>query len=96
VREHTLFMIIVADIDGDNIAVWTEVSVPTVRLPTDETAGALGISLSSSGWLRCWVHSQPKLIWLPNNLRGEMFASFGARVALASYTGTLTILMFSA
>jgi hypothetical protein len=96
VREHMSFVILIADIDGDNVAVWTEVSFPTVRLPTDETAGALGISLSSSGWLRCWVHGHPKLIWLPYNLRGAMFACFGARVALASSTGTLTILMFPA
>jgi hypothetical protein len=78
----------------DYLAAWTEVPLSTIQLPTDGTAGALGITLSTSGWLHCWINGQPKLIWLPLDLRGEMFSSSGGRVAVASRSGTLTVLMF--
>jgi WD40 repeat protein len=86
--------------DLKNTAVWTEGPLSPVQLPTDATAGAWGVSLSTSGWLRCWIRYQPRMIWLPHNRRSTVyktdFATIGERVAALADNGTLTVLAFSA
>jgi WD40 repeat protein len=80
--------------DVNRIAVWTEAPLSAVQLPNDGTAGDLGILLSKSGWLSCWINSQPRLIWLPHDRRGDVFSSSGRRVAVVADTGDPTILHF--
>jgi WD40 repeat protein len=84
--------------DVNRVAVWTEVSLSGVQLPTDGNPGVFGVSLSETGWLRCWIHSQPRQIWLPHDRQGKRtwanFASRDEKVAVMSDIGVLTMLTF--
>jgi WD40 repeat protein len=84
--------------DVDHVAVWTEAPLSAVQLPTEGTSGAFGVSLSVSGWLHCWIHSQHRLIWLPHDRQSNptwtAFACRDEHVAVMSHSGTLTMLRF--
>jgi hypothetical protein len=76
-------------------ALWTKAPISAVQFPTDGTEGALGISLSTSGWLHCWIDARPRMIWLPHERRSMIYAACGRRVALATLAiGTPTVLTF--
>jgi hypothetical protein len=92
VREDFLFCVCLAD--ENRTAVWTENVISAVQLPIDGTAGSLGISMSTSGWLRCWIHGRSRLIWLPHDRRGQASTSIGDRVAVIADTGAPTVLKF--
>jgi hypothetical protein len=94
VREEFLSLCVLLA-DENHTAVWTENVISAVQLPIDGTAGSLGISMSTSGWLRCWIHGRSRLIWLPHDRRGQVFTSIRDRVAVIADNGTPTVLTFS-
>jgi hypothetical protein len=84
-------------------AVWTEVPLSAVSLPTNafsfhDEKHRLGVNLSRSGWLSCWVDSTLRLIWLPYERRRWYRAVCGTRVAIAGDqrhgVAALTVLKF--
>jgi hypothetical protein len=85
--------------------VWTEVPLSAVDLPTNATSyydvkRRLGVDLSRTGWLSCWVDSTLRLIWLPYARRSYKRAMCGRRVAIAGEqkygSVALTVLKFPA
>jgi hypothetical protein len=72
-------------------------------LPTNATSyydvkRRLGVNLSQTGWLSCWMDSTLRLIWLPYARRSWNRVMCGRRVAIAGEQNygavALTLLTF--
>jgi hypothetical protein len=98
-------MLRVSDAVNAGTAAWTEMPLSAVGLPTNaislhDAKHRLGVNLSQTDWLSCWVDSTLRLIWLPYERRSWYRAMCGRRVAIAGDqrhgVAALTVLKFPA
>jgi hypothetical protein len=83
-------------------AAWAAVPLSAVILPTNVTSygtkSEMGVTLSETGWLSCWMDSTLRMIWLPYDRRSWDKAICGRRVAIAGEprhgAAMLTVLKF--